>query len=159
MSGSGRQRGEDVSISAVPNVLKDRAKTASKSGAEITFWRGFGSFGGWSVLLLRMPSGACRLECRLRMPSGVVLLRMPSGVVLCEPYPTPRLGIAAPQAVSEISGCGVGVPHPIANPMMSNPRATHLWGRGPAKMEPLLTLQSEGSVRFEQFWDAVFSRT
>ena len=72
--------------------------------------RGFGSFGGWSVLLLRMPSGACRLECRLRMPSGVVLLRMPSGVVLCGPYPTPRLGIAAPQAVSNLFGCGVGEP-------------------------------------------------
>ena len=46
----------------------------------------------------------------LRMPSGVVLLRMPSGVVLCGPYPTPRLGIAAPQAVSEMFGCGVGEP-------------------------------------------------
>ncbi len=28
-------------------------------------------------------------------------------------YPTPRLGISAPQAVSKISGCGGGDPHPI----------------------------------------------
>ena len=76
----------------------------------------------------RMPSGACRLECRLRMPSGVVLLRMPSGVVLCEPYPTPRLGIAAPQAVSEMSGCGVGAPNPIVNPAVSNPARKNLVG-------------------------------
>ena len=116
------------------NVYKYRAKTLSKSCVGMAFWRqnaisgaarganagklarGFGSFGGWSVLFLRLPAGACRLECRLRMSSGVVLLRMPSGVVLCEPYPTPRLGIAAPQAVSEISGCGGGAPHPIVTP-------------------------------------------
>ena len=39
------------------------------------------------------------------------------------PYPTPRLGIAAPQAVSEISGCGVGAPNPIANHALWKPRA------------------------------------
>ena len=38
--------------------------------------------------------------------------------------------------------------------MLSKPPIKNLWGRGPAKMEPLLTLQSEGSVRFEQFGDA-----
>ena len=35
------------------------------------------------------------------------------GKVLSKPYPTPRLGISAPQAVSKISGCGGGAPYPI----------------------------------------------
>ena len=74
------------------------------------------------------------------------------------PYPTPRLGIAAPQAVSWVSGCGVGAPNPIVN-LRCHPAIKNLWGRGPAQNEPFLTLQSEGPVRFEQFWDAVFSRT
>ena len=32
---------------------------------------------------------------------------------MSKPYPTPRLGISAPQAVSKISGCGGGAPYPI----------------------------------------------
>ena len=42
------------------------------------------------------------------------------GKVLSKPYPTPRLGISAPQAVSKISGCGVGVPHPIGGSALVN---------------------------------------
>ena len=39
---------------------------------------------------------------------------------MSKPYPTPRLGISAPQAVSKISGCGVGVPHPIGGSALVN---------------------------------------
>ena len=78
---------------------------------------------------------------------------------MVHPYPTPKLGISARHAVSNLSGCGVGAPNPIANPMMSKPPRKKLWGWGPAKKEPLLTLQSDGFVRFEQFWGAVLSRT
>ena len=37
------------------------------------------------------------------------------------PYPTPKLGISARHAVSNLSGCGVGAPNPIGNPAMSKP--------------------------------------
>ena len=32
------------------------------------------------------------------------------------PYPTPKLGISARHAVSNLSGCGGGAPHPILTP-------------------------------------------
>ena len=32
------------------------------------------------------------------------------------PYPTPKLGISARHAVSNLSGCGGGAPHPIVTP-------------------------------------------
>ena len=75
------------------------------------------------------------------------------------PYPTPKLGISARHAVSNLSGCGVGAPNPIGDPAMSKPTRKNLWGRSPAQNELQHTLVGERPVRFEQVWDAVFSRT
>ena len=51
------------------------------------------------------------------------------------PYPTPKLGISARHAVSNLSGCGVGAPNPIGNPALSIPRAQEFRGVGvPPKM-------------------------
>ena len=35
---------------------------------------------------------------------------------MVHPYPTPKLGISARHAVSNLSGCGGGAPHPIVTP-------------------------------------------
>ena len=53
------------------------------------------------------------------------------------PYPTPKLGISARHAVSNLSGCGVGAPNPIGNPAVSNPRDQKFGGLGPRPNEPL----------------------
>ena len=75
------------------------------------------------------------------------------------PYPTPKLGISARHAVSNLSGCGVGAPNPIVNPALSKPTIKNLWAQGPAQNELQHTSLGERPVRFEQVWDAVFSRT
>ena len=71
----------------------------------------------------------------------------------------PEVGVSASQAVRGVSGCGVGAPNPIVKPALSTPRSKNLWGRGPAQNELQHTLVGERPVRFEQVWDAVFSRT
>ena len=48
------------------------------------------------------------------------------------PSPTPKLGISARHALSNLSGCGVGAPNPIGNHALSNPPIKNLWGWGPA---------------------------
>ena len=46
------------------------------------------------------------------------------------PYPTPKLGISARHAVSNLSGCGVGAPNPIVNPAMWKPARKNFVGQG-----------------------------
>ena len=73
---------------------------------------------------------------------------MCGGKVLSKPYPTPRLGISAPQAVSKISGSGGGAPYPIGGADRSGTRA-------PARARVYVKIFSEGMMHvfrvLEQF--------
>ena len=71
------------------NVLKYRIKTASKSGFEVGL--------GANVVELAGRERSWRIR-------------------VAQPYPTPKLGISARHAVSDISGCGGGAAHPIVTP-------------------------------------------
>ena len=91
-------------------------------------------FGGWcgsggKVVYLEQFSDRCLngFLCELgfggECGSGgkvVYLEQFSEGAVLENsaraPYPTPKLGISARHAVSNLSGCGGGAPHPILTP-------------------------------------------
>ena len=79
--------------------LRTVLETGSKRGA---FWQLF-----WERMV-----GADEVSMVDRRATGIskrVLLKKNS----CTPTPHPNLESKAPQAVSEISGCGGGAPHPM----------------------------------------------
>ena len=88
--------GFDVGLGA--NVLKNRARSKNSCIHENSSYREVGCVQRFRRLETLSDSYCGKRKVRLER------LRM------AHPYPTPKLGISAPQAVRKMFGCGVGVP-------------------------------------------------
>ena len=94
--------GFDIALGA--NVLKNRARSKNSCIHENSSYREVGCVQRFRRLETLSDSYCGNRKVRLQR------LRM------VHPYPTPKLGISARHAVSNLSGCGGGAPHPIVTP-------------------------------------------